>query len=63
VRFGDLIAAETWLRSHLEEVRAGIMELATTEDGEGGRGDRWRHRRRGLLGVRRGRWAVRLEPW
>jgi DNA-binding GntR family transcriptional regulator len=30
VRSGDLIAAENWLRSHLEEVRAGILELATT---------------------------------
>lgn len=34
VRSGDLIAAETWLRSHLEEVRAGILDLATTGDDE-----------------------------
>jgi DNA-binding GntR family transcriptional regulator len=35
IRTGDLIAAETWLRSHLEEVRAGIMELAANADEEG----------------------------
>ncbi|MDT4894290.1 MAG: hypothetical protein QOE97_3325 [Pseudonocardiales bacterium] len=34
VRSGDLIAAETWLRSHLEEVRAGILELASTAEDE-----------------------------
>lgn len=35
IRGGDLFAAETWLRSHLEEVRAGIMALATNADDEG----------------------------
>ncbi|MCU1615218.1 MAG: hypothetical protein JWO98_2758 [Frankiales bacterium] len=29
---GDLIAAESWMRAHLEEVRNGILELATKED-------------------------------
>jgi DNA-binding GntR family transcriptional regulator len=29
---GDLVAAESWLRSHLEDVRAGIMQLAVEEE-------------------------------
>jgi DNA-binding GntR family transcriptional regulator len=29
---GDLTAAESWLRAHLEEVRSGILELSAKED-------------------------------
>jgi hypothetical protein len=34
VRSGDIDAAEAWLREHLEEVRAGIVDLASTADEE-----------------------------
>jgi len=34
IRTGDLTAAESWLRSHLQEVREGILELATKEADE-----------------------------
>ena len=32
IEAGDLIAAESWLRSHLEEVRANILDLAKDHD-------------------------------
>jgi DNA-binding GntR family transcriptional regulator len=33
VAAGDLTSAESWLRSHLEEVRSGIVELSVSGDG------------------------------
>lgn len=32
VQGGDLVAAESWLRAHLEEVREGILSLAKEEE-------------------------------
>jgi DNA-binding GntR family transcriptional regulator len=40
IRTGDLTAAESWLRSHLQEVREGILELATKEVDEAAEVDR-----------------------
>lgn len=36
IETGDLLAAESWLRTHLEEVREGILALATSGDDVGG---------------------------